>query len=332
MFSHAGSGVELGTKVEGKVVIVTGGARGIGRSEALEFARHGARVVVNDYGADVHGDGRSLDPAQQAVSEIEALGGEAIANGDDVSDWDGAKRLIDMAVETFGRLDVLVNNAGILRDRTIAKMTPEEWDDVIRVHLRGHMAPLHHAAVYWKDIASTGTRPNAAVVNTSSGSGLYGNQGQSNYGAAKAAIASLTVIAAQELARYDVRINAIAPAAMTRMTDDRPYFQKQKALRESDAEAFIPTDPDNVAPLVVWLGSEAAQGVTGRVFNVVGGSVEVAEPWRHGPKHDKGARWDVDELDDVVPRLLAEAEPQVFAGGKAVVTADEYFDSLSQRT
>jgi NAD(P)-dependent dehydrogenase (short-subunit alcohol dehydrogenase family) len=322
----------VGNKVEGKVVIVTGGARGIGRSEALEFARQGAHVVVNDYGADVHGGGRSLDPAQQVVSEIEAIGGKAVANGDDVSDWDGAKELINTAVDTFGRLDVLVNNAGILRDRTIAKMTPEEWDDVIRVHLRGHMAPLHHAAVYWKDTASTGTRPNAAVVNTASGSGLYGNQGQSNYGAAKAAIASLTVIAAQELARYDVRINAIAPAAMTRMTEDRPYFQQQKALRESDAEAFIPTDPDNIAPLVVWLGSDAAKDVTGRVFNVVGGSVEVAEPWQHGPKRDKGARWEVDELDDVVPELLAEAQPQVFAGGKAIVTADEYFDSLSQRT
>ncbi len=321
----------MGNKVEGKVVIVTGGARGIGRSEALEFARQGACVVVNDFGADVHGGGRSSEPAAQVVSEIEALGGKAVANGDDVSDWDGAKRLIDTAIEVFGRLDVLVNNAGILRDRTIANMSPEEWDDVIRVHLRGHWAPLRHAAAHWKDVASTGTRPNAAVINTSSGSGLFGNQGQSNYGAAKAAIASLTIIAAQELARYDIRVNAIAPAAMTRMTEDRPYFQKQKALRESNAEAFIPTDPENVAPLVVWLASDTAKGVTGRVFNVVGGVVEVAEPWHHGPKRDKGARWDVDELDDVVPELLADARPQEFAGGKPVVTADEYFDSLAPR-
>ena len=319
-------------KVEDKVVVVTGGARGIGRSEALEFARQGAHVVVNDYGADVNGTGRTLDPAEEVVAEIEALGGKAVANGDDVSDWDGAQRLVETAVETFGRLDVLVNNAGILRDRTIAKMTEDEWDTVIRVHLKGHMATLRHAAEYWKDVADTGTRPNAAVINTASGSGLYGNQGQSNYGAAKAAIASLTVIAAQELARYDVRVNAIAPAAMTRMTEDRPYFQEQKAIRERDATAFIPTDPDNVAPLVVWLGSDAAQGVTGRVFNVVGGSVEVAEPWQHGPKRDKGARWDVDELDDVVPQLLDEALPQVFAGGKAIMTWDQYSEQQSKRS
>jgi NAD(P)-dependent dehydrogenase (short-subunit alcohol dehydrogenase family) len=325
-------GNSLGSKVEGKVVIVTGAARGIGRSEALEFARQGAHVVVNDYGADVHGTGRTLEPAEQVVAEIEAVGGNAIANGDDISDWDGAQRLIETAVDTFGRLDVLVNNAGILRDRTIAKMTEEEWDSVIRVHLKGHMATLRHAAEHWKGVADTGTRPNAAVVNTASGSGLYGNQGQSNYGAAKAAIASLTVIAAQELARYDVRVNAIAPAAMTRMTEDRPYFQAQKALREEDPTIFIPTDPDNVAPLVVWLGSDAAKGVTGRVFNVVGGVVEVAEPWQHGPKRDKGARWEVDELDDVVPELLDEALPQVFAGGKAIVTADEYFDKQSKRS
>jgi NAD(P)-dependent dehydrogenase (short-subunit alcohol dehydrogenase family) len=301
-------GTSRGTKVEGKVVVVTGAARGIGRSEALEFARQGAHVVVNDYGADVHGTGRALGPAEVVVA------------------------LIEMAVETFGRLDVLVNNAGILRDRTIAKMTEDEWDSVIRVHLKGHMATLRHAADYWKNVADTGTRPNAAVINTASGSGLYGNQGQSNYGAAKAAIASLTVIAAQELARYDVRVNAIAPAAMTRMTEDRPYFQAQKALRAEDPTVFIPTDPDNVAPLVVWLGSDAAQGVTGRVFNVVGGSVEVAEPWQHGPKRDKGARWDVDELDDVVPQLLEEALPQVFAGGKAIMTWDEYSEKQSKRS
>jgi NAD(P)-dependent dehydrogenase (short-subunit alcohol dehydrogenase family) len=321
-----------GKRLDGRVVIVTGAARGIGRSEALEFARQGAHVVVNDYGADVHGTGRSLEPADEVVAEIEALGGKAVANGDDVSDWDGAHALIETAVETFGRLDVLVNNAGILRDRTIAKMTEEEWDSVIRVHLKGHMATLRHAAEHWKNVADTGTRPNAAVVNTASGSGLYGNQGQSNYGAAKAAIASLTVIAAQELARYDVRVNAIAPAAMTRMTLDRPYFQEQKAIRERDPDAFIPTDPDNVAPLVVWLASDAAKGVTGRVFNVVGGSVEVAEPWQHGPKRDKGARWEVAELDAVVPALLEEALPQVFAGGKAIMTWDQYVAKRSQRS
>jgi NAD(P)-dependent dehydrogenase (short-subunit alcohol dehydrogenase family) len=326
------AGNATGNKVEGKVVIVTGAARGIGRGEALEFARQGALVVVNDYGGDVHGSGRSVNPAELVVAEIEALGGTAVANGDDVADWDGAKRLVEQAVDTFGRLDVLVNNAGILRDRTIVNMTAEEWDDVIRVHLRGHFATLHHAAGYWKDVASTGTRPNAAVINTASGSGIYGNQGQSNYGAAKAAIASLTMIAAQELARYDVRVNAIAPAALTRMTENRPYFAKQKELRASDPDAFIAMDPDNIAPMVVWLASDAARGVTARVFNVMGGTVEVAEPWQHGPKRDKGARWDVDELDRVVPALLADALPQVFAGGKPVVTADEYFDSLAKKS
>jgi NAD(P)-dependent dehydrogenase (short-subunit alcohol dehydrogenase family) len=325
----------MGNKVEGKVVVVTGSARGIGRSEALEYARQGAFVVVNDFGGDVHGKGGSLEPAEQLVAEIEAIGGKAIANGEDVSDWDGAKRLIDTAVEVFGRLDVLVNNAGILRDRTIANMTAEEWDDVIRVHLRGTMATLHHAAVYWKGVAKEGTRPGGAVINTSSGSGLYGNPGQSNYGAAKAAIASLTIIAAKELGRYDVRVNAIAPTGLTRMTEDRPFAQEQKALRDSGAQEFIPIDPDNVAPLVVWLGSDSAHEVTGRVFNVMGGVVELAEPWGHGPRRDKEARWDVDELDAVVPELIEEARAQDLnsetwsglSARKKFVSADDYFAS-----
>ena len=322
-------------KVDGKVVIVTGAGRGIGRAEALEFARQGAFVVVNDHGADVHGSGHAETPAEQVVAEIDAMGGTAIANGEDVADWDGAERTVAAAVESFGRLDVLVNNAGILRDRTIANMAADEWDDVIRVHLRGTFAMLHHAANHWKRVASTGTRPNAAVINTTSGSGLFGNQGQSNYGAAKAAIASLTMIAAQELARYDVRVNAIGPTALTRMTDDRPYFQDDKALLERDPDAFVPTAPNNVAPVVVWLASDAAKDVTARVLFIVGGTIEVVQPWEHGPKREKGARWEVDELDAVVPELLAEARAPMFAGGtsggKHIVTADEYFASVERK-
>ncbi|WP_261566534.1 SDR family oxidoreductase [Frankia gtarii] len=298
-------------RVEGKVVVVTGAGRGIGRGEALEFARHGARVVVNDYGADRDGTGRRSEVAEAVVEEIRSAGGAAVANADDISDWDGARNLIDSAISEFGRLDVLVNNAGILRDRTVANMSIEEWDDVIRVHLRGTFATLRHSAAYWKDLAKSGTAPDARVINTSSGSGLFGNPGQSNYGAAKAGIASLTIIAAQELARYGVRVNAIAPTGLTRMTEDRPVAAAAKALRDSGSKEFIPLDPDNVAPMVVWLASEAAKDVTGRVFLVSGGSVSVAEPWARGPAEDKGARWEVEELDGVIPGLLAKARDNV---------------------
>jgi NAD(P)-dependent dehydrogenase (short-subunit alcohol dehydrogenase family) len=301
-------------RMDEKVVIVTGAGRGIGRGEALEFARHGAKVIVNDCGAERDGSGRESAVARAVVEEITAAGGVAIANAEDVSDWDGARRLIESAIENFGRLDVLVNNAGILRDRTIANMSEAEWDDVIRVHLRGTVSTLRHAANHWKDRARAGEIVDARVINTSSGSGLFGNPGQSNYGAAKAAIASLTVIASQELARYGVKVNAIAPVGLTRMTEDRPVAAAAKALRESGSTQFNRLDPDNVAPVVVWLSTEAAKDVTGRVLIVAGGSVGVAEPWQRGPAQDKGARWEVEELDTVVPGLLERARGNVQTG------------------
>ena len=290
---------------QGRVVIVTGAGRGIGRGHALEFARQGAKVVVNDLGAEVDGTGSSAGPAGEVVEEIRGMGGEAVANGDDVADWEGAQRLINTAVETFGRLDVLVNNAGILRDRMLINMTAEEWDAVIRVHLRGTFAPARWAATYWRERAKEGQTNDARIINTSSSSGIYGNAGQTNYGAAKAGIASFTIIAAMELGRYGVTVNAIAPGALTRMTEGlgmgRAAAQKPE---EFDARA-----PENVAPLVVWLGSPESAGITGRVFNVAGGRISVAEGWHTGPGVDKGDRWDPAELGKVVPDLVARAAP-----------------------
>ncbi|MFG1945505.1 SDR family oxidoreductase [Nonomuraea sp. NPDC048826] len=288
--------------VEGRVVIVTGAARGIGRGHALEFARQGAKVVVNDLGAEVDGTGSS-GAAAEVVAEIEAMGGEAIVNGEDVADFDGARRLVEAAVERFGDLHVLVNNAGILRDRMLFNMSAEEWDAVVRVHLGGTFAPLRHAAAYWRERAKAGAPVDARVVNTTSSSGIYGNPGQGNYGAAKAGIAGLTVIAARELERYGVTVNAIAPTALTRMTD---------GIIPGDADA----DPDDVAPLVVWLGSAESRGITGRVFNVRAGRISVAEGWHAGPEVDKGARWDPAELGAVIPALVDKAAPNALTNGK----------------
>jgi NAD(P)-dependent dehydrogenase (short-subunit alcohol dehydrogenase family) len=297
--------------VEGRVVIVTGAARGIGRGHALEFARHGAKVVVNDLGAEVDGSGSSSGPAGEVVERIRGEGGEAIANGEDVSDFDGARRLVESAVERFGDLHVLVNNAGILRDRMLVNMTPEEWDAVIRVHLRGTFAPLRHAAAYWRERSKAGHEVSAAVINTTSSSGIYGNVGQGNYGAAKAGIAGLTVIAARELDRYGVTVNAVAPAALTRMTENLVRWKP-----EGEATGFDPRAADNIAPLVVWLASGEARGVTGRVFNVRGGAISVAEGWRAGSGTDKGARWEPGELGAVIPDLVAKAAPNVLPDGR----------------
>ncbi|MEW2357141.1 SDR family oxidoreductase [Spirillospora sp. NPDC029432] len=298
---------------DGRVVIVTGAARGIGREHALAFARHGARVVVNDLGAEVDGTGSSAGPAGEVVEEIRAMGGEAVADGTDVSDFEAARRMVESAVERFGDLHVLVNNAGILRDRMLVNMTADEWDDVVRVHLRGTFAPLRHAAAYWRERHKAGHAVDARVVNTSSSSGIYGNPGQGNYGAAKAGIASLTVIAARELRRYGVTVNAVAPAALTRMTENLISGRERP-------EGFDQADPGNIAPLVVWLASPEARDVTGRVFNVRGGTISVAEGWRAGPSADKGARWEPHELGDVVPALLAKARPNVLTDG---VTPEE---------
>ncbi len=291
---------------EGRVVVITGAARGIGRAHALAFAAEGAKVVVNDLGAEVDGSGSSAGPAGEVVDAIREMGGEAVANGDDVSDWDGAKRLIDTAVETFGDLHVVVNNAGILRDRMLVNMAEDEWDAVVKVHMKGTFAPMRWAATYWRERSRDGGVVDARIINTSSGSGLYGNPGQLNYGAAKAGIAAMTIIAAKELGRYGVTVNAIAPAALTRMTENLGFGQRAKDVASGEFDAFA---PENISPLVVWLGSTESATVTGRVFNVAGGKISIADGWRRGAEQDKHDRWDPAELGPVVEQILSEAAP-----------------------
>lgn len=261
---------------EGRVVIVTGAGRGIGREHALMLAAHGARVVVNDLGGARDGTGASLGPADEVVKEIKAAGGEAAANGDDVGDFAGAERMIRQAIDTFGRLDVVVNNAGILRDRMLVNMTEAEWDAVIKVHLKGTFAPARAAAAYWRDQAKGGQHVDARIINTTSVSGIYGNPGQTNYGAAKAGIAAFTIIAARELRRYGVTVNAVAPAALTRMTEDLGMGQASEAEKEQMAPRWI-------APVVTWLASAESAGVTGRVFEASGRVLAIAEGWHRGP-------------------------------------------------
>jgi NAD(P)-dependent dehydrogenase (short-subunit alcohol dehydrogenase family) len=291
---------------EGRVAVVTGAGRGIGREHALMLAAHGARVVVNDLGAARDGSGSDASPAAEVVAAIRAAGGEAVVNGDDVASWDGAKRLVDQAVAQFGRLDVLINNAGILRDRMLVNMSEAEWDAVIAVHLKGTFAPARHAAAYWRDRSKELGRPvDARLINTSSNSGLFGNPGQTNYGAAKAGIAAFTIIAARELARYGVTVNAIMPHAQTRMTEGlRSLSEAQRAAR----------DPRWVAPIAVWLASEQSREVTGRVFEAGGGLLAVLEGWRRGPT--------VPQLDDptrlgpVVADMVARARRNVGMDGE----------------
>jgi len=298
---------------DGRIVVITGAGRGIGREHALEFASQGAKIVVNDLGAEVDGTGSSAGPAGEVVDEIRGMGAEAVANGDDVSDYEGAGRLIQTAIDTFGGLDVLVNNAGILRDRMMVNMTIEEWDAVIRVHLRGTFAPMRHASEYWRNRSKAGETNDARIINTTSPSGIYGNVGQTNYGAAKAGIASMTIIAAMELGRYGVTVNAIAPAALTRMTENLGMGDASAAKKP---EEFDPLDPGNIAPLVVWLGSPESAAITGRVFNVMGGNISVAEGWVAGPGVDKDDRWDPAELGGVIPGLVEKAAPNANMGGK----------------
>lgn len=277
---------------EDRVVIVTGAGRGIGRAHALAFAAAGARVVVNDLSAAVAGEVAAL------------IGSRAVVNTDDVGTWAGAARVVDAALEAFGGLDVLVNNAGIVRDRMIVSCGEDEWDEVVRVHLKGHFAPLHHAAAYWRGVVKAGGRVSGRVINTSSGAGLFGSVGQANYSAAKAGIAAMTLVAAAELARYGVTVNAIAPAARTRMTE--ATFAETMAAPDDGFDAMA---PENVSPLVVWLGSEEAADVTGRMFEVDGGRICVAHGWQRGPEIDKGARWSPDELGEVVRQLVADDHP-----------------------
>jgi NAD(P)-dependent dehydrogenase (short-subunit alcohol dehydrogenase family) len=290
---------------EGRVAIVTGAGRGIGRGYALELARQGAKIVVNDLGSGIDGARTSESPAAEVVEEIHSIGGEAVTSTDDVSDWEGAGRLVRTAIDTFGGLDILVNNAGIVRDRMLANMTIDEWDAVITVHLRGTFAPVRWAATHWRERSKDAKPNDARVINTTSAAGLYGNLGQANYGAAKAGIAAFTIIAASELSRYGVTVNAIAPGARTRMTERvNPGAYEAVAPGEFDA-----SDPENVAPLVAWLASPEAAHITGRVFNVRGGQISVAEGWSAGPRIDKGGRWDPTELGSVVTGLVNRATP-----------------------
>ncbi|MFT4865361.1 MAG: NAD(P)-dependent dehydrogenase (short-subunit alcohol dehydrogenase family) [Ilumatobacter sp.] len=294
---------------EGKIAIVTGAGRGIGREHALSLARHGAKVVVNDLGGERDGTGTDVSPAQQVVDEIVASGGEAIANGDNVADWNGAKRMVDTAIETFGGLDAIVNNAGILRDRMLANMTEQEWDAVINVHLKGTFAPARHAAAYWREQSKAGNGVAGRIVNTSSVSGIYGNVGQSNYGAAKAGIAAFTQIASMELGRYGVTVNAVAPVALTRMTEDLGPAPETDEEREARSPKWI-------APIVTWLVSDEAADVTGRVFEASGQFLAVAEGWVRGPAVDPTD--DPESLGPIVESMLANARGRTGMDGKTV--------------
>jgi NAD(P)-dependent dehydrogenase (short-subunit alcohol dehydrogenase family) len=289
--------------LDGKTAIVTGAGRGLGRAHALALAAAGARVVVNDLGSSLTGETEESSPAADVVAEIQASGGEAVADPENVADFEGARRLVQRALDTFGRLDILVNNAGILRDRMLVNMDEAEWDSVIAVHLKGHFAPARHAAAYWRDQAKSGVEMRGRVINTSSPSGVFGNVGQSNYGAAKAGIAAFTVIVAQELGRYGVTVNCIAPNARTRMTESA--FELP-----ADADDFDPLAAENNSPLVVALCADEAQGITGQVFHVFGGVVNMLQPWSAGELFATDGRWDPDALvEALLERLPDGAAP-----------------------
>jgi NAD(P)-dependent dehydrogenase (short-subunit alcohol dehydrogenase family) len=292
---------------EGRVAIVTGAGRGIGREYALMLAEQGAKVIVNDLGAARDGTGSDASPAQQVVDEIKAMGGEAAVNGADVSDFAAAEGIIDQAVETFGGLDVVVNNAGILRDRMLTNMTEEEWDLVIKVHLKGTFAPARHAAAYWRERSKAGQTNDARIINTTSVSGIYGNPGQTNYGAAKQGIAGFTFIAALELERYGVTVSAIAPGALTRLTEDL-------GMGQASEEAKAAMSPRWVAPLCTWLASPESAGITGRVFEASGQMLAVAEGWHRGPS--AAAVDDPVAMNEAVRELLARTRAPAGMDGK----------------
>jgi NAD(P)-dependent dehydrogenase (short-subunit alcohol dehydrogenase family) len=278
--------------LEGRVAVITGAGGGLGRAHALLFAAEGASVVVNDRGTKPDGTGGDSAAADAVVAEIHAAGGTAVANADDVADWDGGRRVIEAAVETFGRLDVLVNNAGFLRDRALATMDEDDWDAVVNVHLKGHFVPTRWAAAHWRERHKAGEEVRASIVHTSSTSGLLGNPGQTNYGAAKAGIAGFSGIAAQELAKYGVRSNCIAPAARTRLTETVPGLSE---VVRAPADGFDVWDPANVSPIVAYLATESCP-LTGVTLYVQGGTVRLMDPWHIGDGLDRDSRWSIDEL------------------------------------
>ena len=286
---------------DGRVVIITGAGRGLGREHALAFAAEGAKVVVNDVGASLQGDGNDMSPAQEVVDLIRANGGEAITNGDDIADWDGAGRLVQSAIDTFGGLDTVVTNAGIVRDRMFVNMSVDEWDAVIRVHLRGTFCPVKHAVDYWRAESKAGRPRDGRVVTTSSGAGLHGSIAQTNYSAAKAGIATFTINIAAELGRIGVNANSIAPSARSRMTEEA--FAEMMAKPDTGFDAM---DPANISPLVVWLGSGDCN-VSGRIFECAGGLISLADGWQIGAEFDKGAKWDPAEIGSVVDDLVKAA-------------------------
>ncbi len=284
-----------------RVVIITGAGRGLGRAHALAFAAEGAKVVVNDIGAELDGSGGTLSPAQEVAEEIRANGGEAIVNGDDISDWEQSGHLVTQAIEAFGHLDTVVTNAGIVRDRMIVNMSVDEWDAIMRVHLRGMFCPVRQAIDYWRGESKAGRQRDARVVTTSSGAGLFGSVSQANYAAAKAGIAAFTITAAAELGRYGILLNGIAPSARSRMTEDAFADMMRKP-----EEGFDAMDPANVSPVVVWLGS-AECTISGRMFETAGGQLSVADGWQHGAVFDKGARYEPAEIGALVDDLLGAA-------------------------
>lgn len=290
---------------EGRVAIVTGAGNGLGRAYALGLAAEGAKVVVNDLGVGTHGEsGATKGAAQQVVDEIRAAGGEAVANTDDVTDWDAGKRMVDCAIDSFGALHAVVNNAGFVRDRMFVSCTAEEWDAVLRVHLRGHFCTSRHAVDYWRGQQKAGRPVDARIINTTSGAGLQGSVGQSAYSTAKGGIATLTLVQAAELARYGITANALAPNARTRMT--QTTFAEEMNRHEDGFDIYA---PENTAPLVAWLVSAQSAGVSGQVFELKGGALSLSQGWTDSPKADKKARWTADELGPVVRRLLGEREP-----------------------
>jgi NAD(P)-dependent dehydrogenase (short-subunit alcohol dehydrogenase family) len=297
----------VGKLCEGRVAIVTGAGRGIGREHALMLAEHGAKVVVNDLGGNPDGRGADAGPANEVVELIRGMGGEAVVNGDDISDMEGAKRLVDQAVETFGRLDVLINNAGILRDRMVFSLSEEDWDAVIKVHLKGTFATTHYASNYWRDQSKAGQTVDARVINTSSPSGIYGNVGQTNYGAAKAGIAAFSIIAAMELVRYGVTVNCIAPGAITRLTSNL------MGAAADDPSLKEKMSPRWIAVLATWLASPESKGVTGRVFDVQGSMLSIAEAWNRGPRAEQPD--DPSKLKPIVAELMSKARLNTDMGG-----------------